>query len=147
MTAEAIAAALDRQLGCYRKLLKLSELQRGYIEQNQTDALIVVLQERQAVLTDIATWEETVGPLKREWNERSPEFDEATRAAFQANFADARALLQRITQADQDDVLLLQQKKLSVGKQLRQTTDARQINRNYAASAYGKAPPKMNITS
>lgn len=147
MNAADFLVALEQQLNCYRKLLKLAGLQRGYIEQNQTDALIAILQERQASLTEISALEQIVGPIKRAWGEQSASFDKATRAACQTAFTEARALLQQITQSDQDDVLLLQQRKLNVGKQLQQTKNARQVNRTYAAAAYGSPKSALNVKS
>ncbi|MDB5305421.1 MAG: hypothetical protein JWM97_2970, partial [Phycisphaerales bacterium] len=41
--------------------------------------------------------------------------------------------------------LVLQQRKLNLGRQINQASAARQVNRNYAASAYGRAPSQMDV--
>lgn len=139
-------AALSQQLACYRKLARLSELQRGYVQQNQTDELIVVLQARAKVLGEIQQLETLVAPLKRNWVELSIGMAEDVRERASAMLVEAKGLLQQITQADQDDVLLLQQRKLNVGKQIQATTSARKINTRYASSAYGAASgSKLNV--
>jgi len=139
-------AALTEQLDCYRKLARLSELQRTYVEQNQTDELIGVLEARGTLLGDIARLEQLVAPLKRNWAAHAPAMSEAARASAAAMLAETRTLLEQITTADQDDVLLLQQRKLNVGKQIQATGSARRINTRYAASAYGNSPGgKLNV--
>ena len=145
-TVPPIVAALEQQLACYRRLAKLSELQRNYVRENQTDELLVVLQTRSELLTEIARLEAEVAPMKRAWAETSTALAPAIRDSAAAMLAETRQLLQQITQADQDDVLLLQQRKLNVGKQIQQHQTAKRVNTRYAASAYaGNNGSKLNI--
>ena len=58
---------------------------------------------------------------------------------------ETRRLLEQITTADQNDALVLQQRKLNVGKQINQASGARQVNRNYAAAAYGNRQSRMDV--
>ena len=145
-TRPPIVESLETQLGCYRRLAKLSELQRAFVRENQTDELLQVLQTRSEVLTEIARLEQDVAPLKRAWAETSSALSPAVKESAAAMLAETRQLLQQITQADQDDVLLLQQRKLNVGKQIQQHQAAKRVNTKYAASAYGGANgSKLNI--
>lgn len=138
--------ALTEQLACYRKLSRLCELQRQYVEQNQTDQLLDVLEQRGTILSEIARLEEGVAPLKRNWSESSESMSETQRGFALEMLAETKVLLMRITQADQDDVLLLQQRKLNVGKQIAATTTARVMNNRYAANAYGASSgSKLNV--
>ncbi len=137
---------LTEQLACYRKLSRLCELQRQYVEQNQTDQLLDVLEQRGTILSEIGRLEELVSPLKRNWSEASASMSETDRASALEMLAETKVLLMRITQADQDDVLLLQQRKLNVGKQIAATTTARAVNNRYAANAYGAGSgSKLNV--
>ncbi len=129
--------SLTDQLGCYRKLARLCELQRQYVQQNQTDELLSVLEQRGTILSEIARLEEAVSPLKRNWSEASALMSEDQRVGALEMLAETKTLLMQITQADQDDVLLLQQRKLNVGKQIAATSSARVVNNRYAASVYG----------
>ena len=145
-TLPPIIASLEQQLACYRRLAKLSDLQRNYVRENQTDELLAVLQTRSELLTDIARLEAEVAPLKRAWAETSGSLSPAVRESAAAMLAETRQLLQQITQADQDDVLLLQQRKLNVGKQIQQHQTAKRVNTKYAASAYaGNNGARLNI--
>ncbi len=138
--------ALTEQLACYRKLSRLCELQRQYVQQNQTDELLTVLEQRGEILTEIARLEALVAPLKKNWSELSVSMSDLQRATSLEMLAETRTLLMQITQADQDDVLLLQQRKLNVGKQIAATSSARVANNRYAASAYGSAAgTRLNV--
>ena len=138
--------SLRSQVACYRRLRKLSELQRAYIRENQTDELLNVLEARSGILTEIARLEHDVAPLKRHWETASAGLEAAQRTLAETMISEAKSLLQMITQADQDDVLILQQRKLTVGKQIQQTTKARTFNTRYAAAAYGtRSGQRINI--
>lgn len=146
MNKPPIIESLERQLACYRRLAKLSDLQRQYVRENQTDELLEVLQTRSELLTEIATLETAVAPLKRSWADTSQALTPELRESATAMLAETRQLLQQITQADQDDVLLLQQRKLNVGKQIQQHRAAKQVNTRYAASAYGQTSgSRLNV--
>ena len=46
--------------------------------------------------------------------------------------AETRRLLEEITTSDRNDAMVLQQRKLNLGKQITLAKSANQINRNYA---------------
>src|SRR4051794_6431210 len=137
--ADPILLALDGQVTCYRRLAKLAAVQHEYVQQGQTEQLLDVLTRRQAELDQIAAHERTIAPAKRRWAEDAAGLDSARRARAEDLPARARGLLEAITTADRNDALVLQQRKLNLGKQLHQTQAARSVNRSYAAAAYGGA--------
>ena len=141
--------SLEQQVECYHLLVKLSERQRMYIEQNQTDALVGVLEDRLKLMGEINRLEVSAGPFKKGWNELQGGLDVETRGRAEGLVMQTRELLGRITQADQDDVLILQQRKLNVGRQLQQAAGARAVNRTYAAAAGTPVRPasKLNVRS
>ena len=47
--------------------------------------------------------------------------------------------------ADRNDAMVLQQRKLTLGRQINQASAARTLNRNYAAAAYGTRPARMDV--
>lgn len=142
---DPIIDALNEQVDCYRRLAKLAALQHEHVQQGQTEQLLEVLGHRQEVLDQLAALERVVAPAKREW----PRFTESLPAAMRSDaerlLAETRRLLEEITAADCDDVLVLQQRKLSLGRQIGQAASARQVNRNYAAAAYGKRTSVMDV--
>ncbi|WP_428939504.1 hypothetical protein [Fontivita pretiosa] len=142
---ESIVQALEDQVGCYRRLAKLAELQHSHVQQNQTEALLDVLRSRQTLLEQITALESLIAPAKREWSSFVLRMDSAGRARAESLLAETRRLLEQITAADQQDALILQQRKLNLGRQINQAAAARQVNRSYAAAAYGPRQPRMNV--
>ena len=146
MVHDDIILALEEQVDCYRRLAKLAEVQHEHVTHSHTEGLLDVLGRRQEVLAQLNRLEAIVSPAKRRWNEYLSEVGADRRAKAETLLIETRRLLQQITESDQADALVLQQRKLNLGKQIQQATSARQINRNYAAAAYGAPKSRMNIT-
>ncbi len=136
---------LQKLVELYDKLLKLAELQHVHVAGEQTDELLEVLQLREQVVTQITGIESKLKAVRQQWPTISAGFPEADRALAESLFGQTRELLERVTAADQDDALLLQQRKLSVGRQLTQARDGRRVNQNYAASAYAGASGNTDV--
>lgn len=144
--ASAVISALEQQLGCYQRLVKLVDVQRAHVEHGDAEALLTVLARRQGVLDELSKLESTVAPVRRSWASFVQTQPDSTRQKVESLMSSARTLLEQITRADQDDVMLLQQRKINVGKQIKAATESRQVNRAYAASAYAKRPGTMDLS-
>ena len=146
VAADSTVAALEEQVVCYQRLAKLAELQHVYVQQGQTEELLEILQKRQEVLNDIGRLEGFVGPQKKQWGAYLGGLDGADRLRAETSLAETRRLLEEITAADRNDALVLQQRKLNLGRQINQASAAKQVNRNYAAAAYGPRQSRMDIS-
>ncbi|HEV2294375.1 MAG TPA: hypothetical protein VGR35_10995 [Tepidisphaeraceae bacterium] len=146
MVTEDTILALEEQVACYRRLAKLAELQHVHVQQGQTEQLLEILQKRQEVLNDIGRLEVLVGPQKKHWSGYLDGLDAADRVRAETSLAETRRLLEEITAADRNDALVLQQRKLNLGRQISQASAAKQVNRNYAAAAYGPRQSRMDIS-
>lgn len=131
---DPIILAMEQQVECYRLLVKLAEAQHAHVQQSEPDALLEVLRRRQEMLDRIEALEKTLAPARKQWAGYVEKLDAPRRAQAERLVAETRAMLERITESDRDDAMVLQQQKLSVGRQMTQTTTARQLNRNYAAA-------------
>ena len=145
MAGNAVVEALAEQVGCYRKLAKLAQIQHEHVRQSRTEQLLDVLKSRQEVLQQVSAYEQVVGPAKRQWNDYLATLVAPERQRAESLLAETRELLQQITSADRDDALVLQQRKLSLGKQIDQAASARRVNQRYAAAAYGTKPSRMDL--
>lgn len=145
MNRDNVLNSLREQVDCYRRLAKLAQVQHGHIRQGRIEQLLDVLKSRQQVLERMTECEKIVGPAKRQWEQFLSTLDETNRATAESLLGESRSLLAQITAADQDDALVLQQRKLNLGKEIRQAASARQINRMYGAAAYGRKPPRMDV--
>ncbi len=145
MTSNAVLVALEEQLVCYQRLARLAELQHEHVQRSDTDALLEVLAMRQEVLNQVAALENAMAPTKRRWSEYLDELEPDARAGAESLLAKTRELLERITTSDRNDALVLQQRKLNLGKQINQAAAARQVNRTYAAAAYGTKESTLDL--
>ncbi|HRK30142.1 MAG TPA: hypothetical protein PLD59_03610 [Tepidisphaeraceae bacterium] len=131
-----IITAIEQQLACYQRLAKLADVQREHVQMGDAESLLAVLQRRAGVLEELSALERVVGPVKRDWATFTRSLSDDSRQHVEQVMLGSRELLEQITKSDQDDVLLLQQRKLNVGKQIGQATASRQVNRAYAGAAY-----------
>ena len=115
------------------------------MQKGETDELLNVLQRRQEVLNQIAGFEQIIGPAKKAWNDYLAKLNGEQRVNAESLLAETRRLLEQITAADRNDTIVLQQRKLNLGKQINKTTIARAVNKNYAAAAYGTRRPSVDI--
>jgi hypothetical protein len=145
MAEQPIIAALSQQVACYRRLADLARLQHKHVQQHQTEALLDVLLQRTEVLSRVGELEAAVAPVRPRWRGFVDGLADEDRRLVEAAVAEIRALLEQITAADRDDALVLQQRKINLGRQVSQAAAARQINRTYAAAAYGQMAARMDV--
>ena len=146
MDPQQTLADVSAQVEWYGKLLKLAELQHTLVEQERTDDLLVVLDRRQKIVEQLTAIEHRLRPTKLGWHDIATTLEATHRAALESRFAEARTLLAAITQADQDDAMLLTQRKISVSQQLKQASSGRQMNQRYAANAYAGTGTRVNVS-
>ena len=142
---DPILAALDAQVACYRRLAKLADQQHELVQQGMTEELLQLLTMRQTELDQLAAHERTISPAKKAWQPYLAKLQVVDKARAEALMAETRLLLERITAADKNDVLVLQQRKLNLGRQINQASAGRVVNRAYAANAYGTKTAKLNV--
>lgn len=129
---------LARQVDLYRRLARLAERQHDLVGQDRTDDLLDLLRQRQTLLSELSAMDSAAAPLATRWNEMRAGMPAEAAAHAEALLREIRSLLRQITECDARDSLVLQQRKLDVGRELRETSSARDVNRRYAASAYGR---------
>jgi len=140
----SVLDALEQQVKCYQRLAKLAIQQHEFVRQSQTEELLSLLARRQTELDQIQTLEQTIALAKRNWSDYLPTLANDQRERAQKLMDQTRRLLEEITMADKDDALLLQQRKIDVGRQLAKATVGARVTRSYAAAAYAKQP-KLNL--
>jgi hypothetical protein len=140
MNDDPVLNALEQQVSCYRALAKLADQQHEHVRQSRTEDLLSVLSQRQQVLDQVAELEQAILPAKRRWNDYLGGLGEEQRSKAQGLMAESRKLLEQITSADRNDAMVLQQRKIEVGRALRHNAAARSANRSYAATAFNPRP-------
>lgn len=145
MDGDPVILALGEQVECYRRLLKLSQVQRDFVQQSQTEQLLDVLMRRQEVMERINELEGVIRAARKQWGGYLLQLEAEERERAQRLMEETRVLLEQIMAADRDDVMVLQQQKINVGRQINQASSARQVNRNYAVAAYGARQSSVDV--
>jgi hypothetical protein len=146
MDEDTIIAALAQQLGLYRRLMKLAELQHECVSNGSTEELLGVLGQRREVLEEVGAIEQGVAQARKDWSGYLGALDEARRNRVEELMGETRQILEEITTADRNDAMVLQQRKLDLGRQINRASAARKVNRNYASAAYGKTQGRMDLS-
>jgi hypothetical protein len=136
-TADTILSALIEQVACYRRLAQLAESQHHFVEQSQPEQLLSVLTKRQEVLERISALEKIIAPARKDWTGYCNALGAEGRNAAEKLVAETRSLLEEIMSADRNDTLVLQQRKIEITRQMANAGRGQQVNRRYAAAAYG----------
>jgi len=145
MTEDPVITALVQQVDCYRRLAKLAQVQHEHIQQGRTEELLDVLVLRQGVLDELAVLDRTVGPVRGRWAQFLGGLDQSGRCSAESLLREMRELLEQITKADLNDTLVLQQRKLNLGRQITAAATARQVNRSYAAASCSRSRSTMDM--
>lgn len=144
---QCVVAALEAQVQLYRRLAKLAELQHVHVQQERIEGLLEVLTQRQQALDELGQLEHEVAPARRNWADYAAGLQADLRHRAEAAMTEIRQLLQAITSADRDDALVLQQRKLNLGRQITQTQAARNVNRTYATVLSAPRPASLDVKS
>ncbi|MFI5377772.1 MAG: hypothetical protein ACHRHE_00580 [Tepidisphaerales bacterium] len=145
MEPQKVISALAEQVECYRRLVKLAAIQHEHVQSGETQSLLEVLAQRQQELDRIAALEPSLAGARGRWPAWMEGLGPALRPRAEALLGETRRLLELITAADRNDAIVLQQRKLSVGQEIKQAASAVAVNRRYAAAAYGSAKSTMDL--
>lgn len=145
MAKDPVLAALVRQVECYRSLAKLAQIQHEHVQNGKTEELLLVLSQRQGLLDQVADLEQCISGAKKQWTEYQSKLPPDQRAEADALMLQTRRLLEEITTADRNDSMVLQQRKLNLGREINRATAARRLNVKYATAAYGQRPAAFDV--
>lgn len=145
MSPPRLLELLAQQAQHYTQLQKLAMTQHEMICLDRTDMLLDILAQRQVALDEILTLEHELKPVKLGWSEYADGLDSRTRTEAERLLSSAKESLAAITRSDEDDALMLQQRKLNVGKQLVKTGQGRVVNRAYGGAPYGQ-PGRVDLS-
>jgi hypothetical protein len=145
MSKDPVLSALSRQVECYRSLAKLAQVQHEHVCNGRTEDLLMVLSQRQDLLDQVADLEQCIVEAKRSWSDFKAKLPADQRAEAESMLQQTRKLLEEITAADRDDAMVLQQRKLNLGREINRATAARRVNTKYATAAYGQRKAALDI--
>jgi hypothetical protein len=142
MARDPVLTALLQQVQCYQRLAKLALAQHEHVRTGRTEDLLSVLAQRQEVLDQVIDLEQSIAPAKKGWGAYVAGLSGDDRRAAESGLEETRRLLGEITESDQHDSIVLQQRKFNLGRDINNAVAARKFNARYAAAAYG---PRRSI--
>ena len=135
--AMEIAQLIEEQVGLYEELDALSERQHAIIGDDDTDALLRVLGDREKVIAKITAVSARLSPYQAQWNEHIAMLADTERDRLRSRLASVEGIMDRISQRDESDRAVMQRRRDQLGEQL---TGVRRSGA--AMAAYGKPPAK-----
>jgi hypothetical protein len=138
--AREVEILLQRQQELFSQLDAMSQRQSALIEAQDTDQLLSVLAERQAVIERIAETSARLEPYRASWDAVMRGLDEPGRARVRRRIDVLSDLAERVAKRDEADRAMLEERRDAVAGEITQ------INRGRGAvAAYGGKPqgPRM----
>lgn len=139
MQPRLLIEVLNKLVELYERLLRLAAQQREFVQLDQTDELLDVLTKRAGVVEQITKLEGALRPTRMNWPEVSQSLEASVRTQAEELLSRTRTLLAEVNAADTDDALILQQRKINVGRQLAAARSGTRANAQYATGAYAGA--------
>lgn len=124
---------IEEQRGLYERLDGLSARQSSLIREDDTDALLGVLGERQAIIDRLGALTEEFAPFRAQWRELMGQLDERSRDAFNRQIDELAARINAIAQRDERDREALDERRGRVTGELQGLSKGRG-----AVAAYGR---------
>ena len=127
---------LEEQRGCYQELKGLAERQRRLITDQDPEALLKLLAERQGLVDRLSELNKALQPFRQEWANTYTQMKSERRQHVQQVLDDINMLLGSILVTDAEDSRLLAASKEGVRRQITETVTGRMANSAYATQAY-----------
>ena len=129
-----------RQLGLYRRLEQLADVQRKVIEIDDTRPLLQLLSERQKLTTALAELNAEITPYRERWSEVRQTLSAADGAALDGLVRETGDRLRRILENDAADTRLLAAKKNRMAQSLGELETGRRTLSAYGGATVPRAP-------
>lgn len=127
-----LVGQLDEHRRLYQQLEGLARRQSDHIESDDTDGLLAVLAERQAVIDLLDHAQRKLEPARRDWERASPEVSQDEREHVRLLLAEVMELAARVAARDEDDRRRLESRRDEIADEMVSLTRSRK-----AFAAYG----------
>lgn len=138
---DQLIALLEEQRGCYRQLKQLSEGQRRLITDQNPEALLKVLADRQRLVDRLGELNVSLAPFRREWASTYTQMQPDRRHRVQRVLDDINTLLGSILVTDAEDSRMLTSRREGIREEMKQAATGRMANSAYVSRAYRAPAP------
>ena len=136
-----LLALLKRQHELYQQLKQLSDDQMKLIAQGQTDALLNVLSQRQAVIETLGRVSDDLSPYRENWESLTHSLADEERQLARELVDKVDTMLAGILDQDDQARTHLQAAQQAIGQEIQQTTQAGSAINAYKVA--GSASPRF----
>jgi hypothetical protein len=133
---------LGQEQACYTSLLDLSRRQRSVIEEHDVDRLLVLLGQKQQILTRVAGIEEQLRPYKERWKSLHESLDADDRQVLDLALSTVGELLSELIELEKASEQLLKGHRDRTLDELAATTHGTTVHQTYA-SGTAEVPPRF----
>lgn len=134
--AARLVRLVERQHGLFVTLEGLSGRQKAAIDAGDSDELLRVLGERQAIVDQITATGEEIAPFHERWDEMLRALNAEDRSTLSKRVAELQDLSQRVAQHDERDRLALETRRAALVDDI-----AGVVKSRGAIAAYGGKSP------
>lgn len=141
MDAEALQAFLtdlQTQLGCYRDMVDLNKQQQELLEsdaRNDTDRLLALVAQKQALMGELGRIDDRLRPAKDEWHNVRANLPDNVQSFADGLLAELASIIQTLIQMEDEAHKQLEAIMQTAQGGLQRIQQKAQINRAYAAYA------------
>ena len=136
---DALIDVLDRQRTLYLQLDQLSQRQAELVRDQDTEGLLDVLSQRQALIDQLTQAAAQLEPFKQRWSDLWPTLDEHRQQELRQRMQQIQQLLERVMQRDDEDRQTLSDRRDQLGEQLNHTHRGAAANQAYSRAAAAAA--------
>ena len=132
MTTEAFVAALREQKEKYREMVGLVEGQTALMASGEPDALMGLVERKQALMGEIEVLEKDLAPVRAKWPELRTRLDAGAIGDVETAVGETRSVLQRLVTLEEEGQALLMQRRSTAEDRIKDL-----MTKKKARGAYG----------
>ena len=132
MTSASFVAALQRQKEKYREMVDLVEGQTGLMASGDPDALMALVERKQALMGEIDSLEKNLAPAREKWPELRSGLDAGAIRKVETAVGETRSVLQQLVKLEEEGQTLLEKRRATAADAINDL-----MTKKKARGAYG----------
>lgn len=134
---DRMIALLRRQQSLYRQLRRLADRQKALVVEDETEALLGLLADRQKLVDELVRSNESLSPYRANWTRFYSGLNEAQRKETAQLLEEVNSSLSAILKDDKRDTATLTAKRQSMAEQLTTLETGGRVSAAYTNSPAG----------
>ena len=140
--ARQLTELLIQQRDVYQKLSEFAASQAAAVQDDQAEALLRILSQRQQLIGELTEINNRLEPYRSRWDELREQLSAAERLRVSDLVEEVQSLLDQILLRDEQDSDELRRRSDQARNDAASTTTGRAVNAAYAAGQYAASRPR-----